>query len=302
MRYFRLSRVVAPFGVSGSFSSSFSETARALRTASICFCTCLRALVDALVGDLLVVEDHELADGALAGVQLVAELDDLLGDERRARDRLDDGELAALDAARDLDFALAREQRHGAHLAQVHADRIVGLVERARREVELELLGAFRRPVDRLDVVAQVFLVGVDDLDAGAAERVEEIVELVGRGDFRRQQLVDLVVEEVALLLADVDELPDFVVLLFDRQVRRAGATSVPRCDGVGLFSAAIKYQSHVRVEWRPAPEAGRFRAEWPPARVPTCSRLMRPDAIGGWGLGDVGGGDARDELGVHCT
>ena len=68
----------------------------------------------------------------------------------------------------------------GAHLAQVHADRVVGLVERARRQVELELLGPFRRPVDRLDVVAQVFLIGVDDLDAGAAERVEQIVELVG--------------------------------------------------------------------------------------------------------------------------
>ena len=109
----------------------------------------------------------------------------LLGDERRARDRLDDGELAALDAPRDLDFAFAREQRHRAHLAQVHADRIVGLVERARRQIELELLGAFGRAVDRL-VVPQVLLVGVDDLDAGAAEGVEEIVELVGRGDLRR--------------------------------------------------------------------------------------------------------------------
>ena len=143
--------------------------------------------------------------------------------ERRARDRFDDRQLAALDAARDLDFALAREQRHRAHLAQVHADRVVGLVERARRQVELELLGPFRRAVDRLDVVAQVFLIGVDDLDARAAERVEQIVELVGRRDVGRQQLVDLVVEEVALLLADVDELPDLVVLLLDREVRRAG-------------------------------------------------------------------------------
>ncbi len=176
----------------------------------------LRPLDDALVGDLLVVEDHQLADGPVAGVQLVAELDDLLGDERRARDRLDDGELAALDAPRDLDFALAREQRHRAHLAQVHADRIVGLVERARREIELELFGAFGRPVDRL-LVAQVLLVRVDDLDAGAAERVEQIVELVGGGDLRRQQLVDLVVQQVALFLADVDELPYFVVFFFNR-------------------------------------------------------------------------------------
>jgi hypothetical protein len=34
-------------------------------------------------------------------------------------------------------FALAREQRDGAHLAQVHAHRIVGLVECARGEIEL---------------------------------------------------------------------------------------------------------------------------------------------------------------------
>jgi len=69
------------------------------------------------------------------------------------------GELAALDTGRaDLDLALAGEQRHGAHLAQVHADRVVGLVEGARRQVELELL-PFRPPpfpprgaVDRLDV------------------------------------------------------------------------------------------------------------------------------------------------------
>ena len=114
----------------------------------------LAALDDALVGDLLVVEDHELADRALAGVELIAEFDHLLRDERRARDRLDHGELAALDAPRDLDLALAREQRDGAHLAQVHAHGVVRLVERAGREVELELLGAFARPIDRLHVVA----------------------------------------------------------------------------------------------------------------------------------------------------
>src|SRR5262245_27534217 len=187
----------------------------------------LRALDDALVGDLLVVEDHQLADGALAGVQLVAEEDLLLRDQRRAGDGLDDGELAALDAACDLDLAFAREQRHGAHLAQVHAHRVVGLVERAGREVELELFGAFLRPIDRFDIVAQVLLIGIDDLDAGAAERVEQIVELVGGRDLRREELVDFVVEEVALFLADVNELPDFVVLFLDRQVPRYVSSSM---------------------------------------------------------------------------
>ena len=48
--------------------------------------------------------------------------------------------LAALDALGDLDLALAGEQRHRAHLAQVHADGVVGLVEGARGEVELGAL------------------------------------------------------------------------------------------------------------------------------------------------------------------
>ena len=178
-----------------------------------------RALLDALVGDFLVVEDDQLADGPLAGVSLSPNCDHPFRDQRRARDRLDDRQLAALDPAGDLDFAFARQQRHGAHLAQVHAHRVVGLVERAGRQVELQLLGAFGRPVNQLDVVAQVFLIGVDDFDAGAAEGIEEVVELVGRRNLRRQEFVHLVVEEVALFLADVDELPDFVVPLFNRAI-----------------------------------------------------------------------------------
>ena len=57
------------------------------------------------------------------------------------------GVLAALDALGDLDLALAGEERHRAHLAQVHAHRVVGLVERAGGEVELDALlpSAFSR-------------------------------------------------------------------------------------------------------------------------------------------------------------
>ena len=175
-------------------------------------------LGDALVGDLFVVEDDQLADRPVAGVQRVAQLDHLARDKRRARNRLDHRQLAALDASRDLDFAFAREQRHGAHLAQVHPDGIVGLVERSWREIELELFGAFSRAVDRL-VVPHVLLVRIDHLDAGAAKRVEQVVELVGGGNLRRQELVHLVVQQVALFLADVDELPYFVVLFFNRHL-----------------------------------------------------------------------------------
>src|SRR5712691_11413367 len=66
-RYFRLSLVVAPLGVSASFCSRFSDGVDLLLHL-------LGSLGDTLVGDLLVVEDHQLADRALAGVELVAEV------------------------------------------------------------------------------------------------------------------------------------------------------------------------------------------------------------------------------------
>ena len=45
-----------------------------------------------------------------------------------ARNRFEDEQLPALDAFGDGHFALARQERHGAHFAQVHANRVVGLL------------------------------------------------------------------------------------------------------------------------------------------------------------------------------
>ena len=101
---------------------------------------------------------------------------------------------------------------------------IVGLVERAGRQIELELLGPFAGAVEQLVVAVRLF--GVDDFDAGAAERAEQIVELVRRRDVGGQQLVDLVVQQVALFLADGDELPHLIVFFFDRQRRVLHAAS----------------------------------------------------------------------------
>ena len=79
-------------------------------------------------------------------------------------------ELAALDALGDRHLALAGEQRHGAHLAQVHADGVVGLVERARREVELHAVFGPAALAALHRVALAVPLFGVDQVDAGVAE------------------------------------------------------------------------------------------------------------------------------------
>src|SRR5687767_3163793 len=203
----------------------------------------LRALLDLVFGDFLVVEDHQLANGALAGAQLIAHADHRLGNRRHARDRLDHRQLAALDAACNLDFAFAREQRHGAHLAQVHADGIVGLVERARREIELGAFafGSFMAlDTFTLELVA---LFRIDEIDAGAGEHGEELFEVLGvRGEVRGQQIVHFVVKEIALLLADDDQLPDFIKLIFERDghIRISPRSSrALHCNSFGGFMAS---------------------------------------------------------------
>ena len=68
------------------------------------------------------------------GVQIFDFLADLLADfdgaeldQRRTADGLLHPQLAALHAAGKIDFAFAGEQRDGAHFAQIHAYRVVGI-------------------------------------------------------------------------------------------------------------------------------------------------------------------------------
>ena len=70
---------------------------------------------------------------------------------------------AALDALGDLHLALARQQRNGAHLAQVHADGIVGFVAKILYQIEVgEVFAFFAFPAE--------FLGFFEDFDAGAVQ------------------------------------------------------------------------------------------------------------------------------------
>jgi hypothetical protein len=78
------------------------------------------------------------------------------------------------------------------HLAQVHPDGIVGLVEGARREVEFDLLAT----VALHALALAVGFLRVDEVDARIAKGSEELLEVVWRrGEIRREQIVDLVVQ-----------------------------------------------------------------------------------------------------------
>ena len=102
-----------------------------------------RRFVQHFFGDLLLVEEYDFFDRAHAALQVFADGDDFADHDRRTRHRLEHAQLATLDALGDFNFAFAGKQRNGAHLAQVHADGIVGFFQRARREVEFNVFAGF---------------------------------------------------------------------------------------------------------------------------------------------------------------
>src|ERR671930_159962 len=99
----------------------------------------LEPVLQDLLRELFFVEDDHFLDGAHTTFQIFADRQNLADDNGRAGKRLEHTELPAFDTLGDLHLAFARKQRDRAHLPQVHAYRIVGLLESARREVELHI-------------------------------------------------------------------------------------------------------------------------------------------------------------------
>ena len=77
-------------------------------------------------------ELQEAAGDVLVLLGRLDDLQDLVEDDAVRREGAVDLRLAVLDAAGDRDLALAVEELHGAHLAQVHPDRVVRLLDGRR--------------------------------------------------------------------------------------------------------------------------------------------------------------------------
>ncbi len=188
-----------------------------------------------LLGKLFLVEGDDFLDVAHAAAQVFAQPRDLADHDGRARDCLHHAELPALDALGDLDFALAREQGDGAHLAQVHAHGVVGFFERSGRKIELYVLGLFAGLGLVLVAPSAAVVVIAAELDALGVDGGEQVVEVVGRGDVAGQQVVDLAEGEVTLFLAYFDNLV-FIRFEFFSHVR---AHSCVRISGFGAATRA---------------------------------------------------------------
>ena len=188
-----------------------------------------QALLDLLLRQFVVVEDRDLLDGPLPFRQVLSEREHLLDDDGRTRQGFEDVKLAALDAFGDFHFPFAREQRHGAHFAQVHADGVVGFVERPGGQVKIDIFGAFFG-LDLIALIEHKLLRRFDsrrfqDLDALAVQHRQQVIQLLGRMNVRREQVVHLVVEEIPLLFAQGDELANLVEFVLKCQCSGPPAT-----------------------------------------------------------------------------
>ena len=138
----------------------------------------------------LVVEAVEhVAQLDLAAAQLLPEREQIAGAERRPDGGVEHLLLAALDALRERDLALAGEQRHLPHLAQVRAHRVV----RARLLAVVVRARGLRDPVHAVR--------RVHHRDLGLAEDRHHLVELLAAEQIG-ERVVHVFVGEEALAAA----------------------------------------------------------------------------------------------------
>ncbi|HTT24461.1 MAG TPA: hypothetical protein VMG82_36415 [Candidatus Sulfotelmatobacter sp.] len=115
--------------------------------------------------------------------------------------------MSALDALGDFHFAFAREQRNCSHLAQVHADGVVGFFQCAGRQVKLDVLALFQIFKPFLVEPMRRQLGSFQDVDALRTNCSQQIVKVFGTVHVMRYEVVDLVIREISLFFSCVDQL-----------------------------------------------------------------------------------------------
>ncbi len=191
--------------------------------------------------------DH-LAQFHLAAFQLLLNFADDLRRVRHAHHRFEDFLVALLDPLGDFDFALAGQQADGAHLAQVHAHRVVGLADRTRVDNFLFLF--LLLPVE----LHAVFFLAVHDLDVQVVEHDQHVVDLFRTEQVGGQPRIHLVVGEEAAVLAERDQFFEFFDFFFFGHLQSSKRKTNVTC------STDSARRSRAVSTHRRAPRRPRFR------------------------------------------
>ncbi len=140
---------------------------------------------------------------------------------------------AGLDALGNGDLALARQQLHRAHLAQIHAHRVVGAIGRLffgnGSYGSAGLLGQFVGVF--LGVGLGLFLLAglviLDDVDAHIRKHRIDVLDAIRIGFFRRKYGIELGQGDIAALLRGLDHLFDGVIRKVEQRTISRGLAFV---------------------------------------------------------------------------
>ena len=172
--------------------------------------------------------DH-IAQQNVFGQKLVAPDGDGLKGQRAFAQARDHGVASGLDPLGDGNLALAAQQFDRSHLAQIHAHRIVGAVQRFRGGARYGHFARGGRGFHKLARRLALFgLVILDDVDAHFGQHRHHILDLFRGHLFGRQDRVELVIGDVAALARIGDHLLD------------GGLAHVERDFGVLFFGFAV--------------------------------------------------------------
>ena len=121
-----------------------------------------------------------------------------MNDHRRPGKRLENFDLAALNALGNLHFAFAREQRNRTHFPQVHPHRIVGFIEGTGGKIKLNILARFIRfevvGLIEGDAVGSFGAGGIENFNALAVEHGKQVAEVFRGVHVGGKEVVDLFV------------------------------------------------------------------------------------------------------------
>jgi len=165
------------------------------------------------------VEIQNLAQLHFAIVERRRPFDDRVEGRRAFAQAQDHGVATGLDPLGDGDFALTAEQFHRTHFAQIHANGIVGAIDRF-----LLLFGdqpgraviVLRHFIGVVIVILALLVLTIiagffifDDVDAHVVKRGHDILDLLGRHLVLGQGAVQFVIGDVAALLGTGEQLLD---------------------------------------------------------------------------------------------
>ena len=152
--------------------------------------------------------------------------------------------LGVLDALGNLDFLLARQQRHLPHLLEVHPDRVVEDVELGVGLFFFLFLGVL------LAVLVTVDLRGVDDVDLDVAQEHDDGFEIVCIVRALGNRLIEIVTSEIALFFRELDQLTDARLKIDFAAYHGSGGGLIGRSSGCAT-SLARRRRMRFRVRGR---------------------------------------------------